>query len=235
MGCYVSRRVTVTQLPPEQLEDKEEAKSQTENCSLAGTEAVPSQDEAAEPKGTSKDRAKLEDETSEGDLPEELPEKLTSPQESSNVQSTGTLLISEGISRSQPSQETEMQKSSDILEELRMQGIIKSQSTTEGMYEYKGLALENTLKKPRARLEEIQFGDNEVGDFTVKEKMISGEDKKQVRENELNRMLQHNNFFPATEQQTTDILTENDCPRFGIQGDTDTPQLSPSDEELGYC
>lgn len=62
---------------------------QTENCSLAGTEAVPSQDEAAEPKGTSKDRAKLEDETSDGDLPEELPEKLTSSQESSNVQSTG--------------------------------------------------------------------------------------------------------------------------------------------------
>lgn len=62
---------------------------QTENCSLAGTEAVPSQDGAAEPKGTSKDRAKLEDETSEGDLPEELPEKLTSSQESSNVQRTG--------------------------------------------------------------------------------------------------------------------------------------------------
>lgn len=46
-------------------------------------------------------------------------------------------------------------------------------------------------------------------------------------------MLQHNNFFPATAQQTTDILTENDCPRFGIQGDTDTPQLSPLDEEPG--
>lgn len=46
------------------------------------------------------------------------------------------LLTSKGISRSQPSQETERQKSSDILEELRMQGIIKSQSTTEGMYEH---------------------------------------------------------------------------------------------------
>lgn len=46
-------------------------------------------------------------------------------------------------------------------------------------------------------------------------------------------MLQRNNFFPATAQQTTDKLTENDCPRFGSQGDTDTPQLSPSDEEPG--
>lgn len=44
-------------------------------------------------------------------------------------------------------------------------------------------------------------------------------------------MLQHNIFFPATVKQTTYILTENDCPRFGIQGDTDTPQLSPLDEE----
>lgn len=39
------------------------------------------------------------------------------------------LLTSGFISKSRPLQETERQKSSDILEELRMQGIIGSQST----------------------------------------------------------------------------------------------------------
>lgn len=51
-----------------------------------------------------------------------------------------TLLTSGFISKSWPLQETERQKSSDILEELRMQGIIRSQSTTastEEAYENK--------------------------------------------------------------------------------------------------
>lgn len=52
-----------------------------------------------------------------------------------------TLLTSGFISKSWPLQETERQKSSDILEELRMQGIIRSQSTTastEEAYEKQG-------------------------------------------------------------------------------------------------
>lgn len=50
------------------------------------------------------------------------------------------LLTSEFISQSRPLQEIDRQKSSDILEELRMQGIIRSQSTTartEEVYENK--------------------------------------------------------------------------------------------------
>lgn len=48
-----------------------------------------SQDGAAWPMSTSKDGAKLADETSEGDNPEELPERFASSQKSSNAQSTG--------------------------------------------------------------------------------------------------------------------------------------------------
>lgn len=51
-----------------------------------------------------------------------------------------TLLTSEFISKSWPLRETERQKSSDILEELRVQGIIKSRSTiarAEERYENK--------------------------------------------------------------------------------------------------
>ncbi|KAM6104182.1 LOW QUALITY PROTEIN: stathmin domain-containing protein 1 [Theristicus caerulescens] len=212
------------------------ATTQTKNDSIAGTEAIPSQDGAAWPTDTSKDGAKLEDETSEGDSPEELPERFTSSQKSNNAQSTDTLLTSEFTSKSWPLQETERQKSSDILEELRMQGIIKSKSTTARtgeVYENKRDALEKTLKKPPARLEKIQFGNKEVGDFTVKDMKTSAEAKKQVREQELNKMPQHIPFFPATPHQTTGKQTEKDCPSFGSQGGTDTPQPSPLDGEPG--
>ncbi|CAM9246086.1 unnamed protein product [Bubo scandiacus] len=183
MGCNISNRVAVTKPSSEELQYNQEAKSQSRNDSIAGTEAVPSQDGAAEPMGTSKDGARLEDETSEGDCSEELPERFTSSQKSSSAQSTDALLTSEFIGKSWPLQETEWQKSLDILEDLRMQGIIKSQSTTDRtgkVYENKRDALENTLKKPPARLEKIQFENKEVGDFAVKDMKTSAEAKKQV-------------------------------------------------------
>ncbi|XP_014796309.1 PREDICTED: stathmin domain-containing protein 1 [Calidris pugnax] len=183
MGCNISNRVADAQLSSEELQNNQEAKSQTKNDSIAGTEAVPSQDGAAGPTGTSKDGDKLENETSEADSPEELPGRFISSQKSSNAQSTDALLASEFISKSWPSQKTERQKPSDILEELRMQGIIKSQSTiarTGEVYENKRDALEKTQKKPPARLEKIQFGNTEVGDFTVKDMKTSAEAKNQV-------------------------------------------------------
>ncbi|XP_009473781.1 PREDICTED: LOW QUALITY PROTEIN: stathmin domain-containing protein 1 [Nipponia nippon] len=236
MGCNISNRVGVAQLSSEELQKNQEAKNQTKNDSIAGTEAVPSQDRAAWPTGTSKNGAKLEDETSEGDSPKELPERFTSSQKSNNAQSTDALLTSEFTSKSRPLQETERQKSSDILEELRMQGAIKSKSTTARTgeaYENKRDALEKTLKKPPARLEKIQFGNKEVGDFTVKDMKTSAEAKKQVREQELNKMPQHITFFPATPHQTTGKQTEKECPSFESQGGTDTPQPSPLDGEPG--
>ncbi|KAM6298976.1 stathmin domain-containing protein 1 [Aegotheles albertisi] len=183
MGCNISSRVAVTQLSSEELQNNQEAKSQTKNDSTARTEAVPSQDGAAGPTGTSKDGAKLEDETSEGDSPEELSERFTSSQKSSNAQNIDALLTSEVMSKSWSLQETERQKSSDILEELMMQGIIKRQSTTAttgGVYENKRDALEKTLKKPPARLEKIPFGKKEVDDFTLKVMKTSAEENKWV-------------------------------------------------------
>ncbi|XP_055560798.1 LOW QUALITY PROTEIN: stathmin domain-containing protein 1 [Falco biarmicus] len=236
MGCNISNRVAVTQLSSEELQKNQEAKSQTKNDSTAGTEAAPSQDGAAWPMGTSKDRAKLGCETSEGDSPNDLPERFT-PQKNSNAQHTDALLTSEFISKSWSLRDTRRQKSSDILEELRMQGIIKSQSTTAKtaeVYENKGDALEKTLKKSPGRLEEIQFGNKEVGDFTVKDMKISAEVKKQVREEELNKMPQHITFFSATVHQTTGKQTEQDHPSSESQEGTYTPQPSPPDMSQGY-
>ncbi|KAM6444440.1 stathmin domain-containing protein 1 [Rhynochetos jubatus] len=218
MGCNISNRVTVAQPSSEELQNHQEAKSQTKSNSIAGTEAVSSQDGAAWPTGTSKDGAKLEDETSEGDSPEEVPERFTSSQNSSSVQSTDALLTSKFIGNSRPLQETERQTSSDILEELKMQGIIKSQSTTARTGEVSENTrdtLEKTPKKPPSRLKKIQFG------------------KKDVREKELNQMPQDIIFFPPTAHQTTGKETEKDSPSFGSQVGTDTPQPLPLGSEPG--
>ncbi|KAM6087623.1 LOW QUALITY PROTEIN: stathmin domain-containing protein 1 [Chlamydotis macqueenii] len=226
MGCSISNRVAIAQLPSEELQNNQEAKSQvvtssqqtlykTKSDSIAETEAALSQDGAAGPTGTSKDGAKHEDVTSE--FPEELPERFPSSQKSSNAQSTDGLLTSTSISKSWPLQEKQRQKSSDILEELRMQGIIKSQRTadrTGEAYKNKRDALEKTLKKPPSRLEKIQFGNKEMGEG---------------QEEELNKMPQHITFSPENAHQTTG-KPEKDCPSFESQG-TDTLQPLPLDGE----
>ncbi|KAM4790832.1 LOW QUALITY PROTEIN: stathmin domain-containing protein 1 [Cyanocitta cristata] len=119
-----------------------------------------------------------------------------------------TLLTNEFISKSSPLEETEAKII--ILEELRMQGIIKSSTTarTGEAYENKRDVLQKTLKKPPARLEKIQFGNEEVGHFTVKDMKPSAEGKKQRKQ------------------------TEKDCPGFESQGGTD-PQPSLLDAEPG--
>ncbi|XP_009999295.1 PREDICTED: stathmin domain-containing protein 1 [Chaetura pelagica] len=197
MGCSISNRAAVAPLPSEDLQSNQEAQSQTKNDSISGTGAFPSQDGPAGPTSMSKDKAKLQDETSERDSPEELPERLKSSQESSNAQNTDALLTSKVISKAWPLQETERQNPSDILEELRMHGIIKSQSTaarTGEAYENKRDALEKTLKKPQARLEKIQ-------------------------KEELNKMPQQGTFFfPATAHQSRGKQTEKDSPSFESQG-----------------
>ncbi|XP_040518524.1 stathmin domain-containing protein 1 isoform X4 [Gallus gallus] len=141
MGCNTSNRVAAAQLSSEELQNNHEARSQTPSDSADRTWAATSQEGAAWTRGTSENGSKLEVEAREGDFPERSTEGFAPSEKSSNAQSTDTLLTSGFISKSWPLQETERQKSSDILEELRMQGIIRSQSTTastEEAYEKQG-------------------------------------------------------------------------------------------------
>ncbi|XP_015710214.1 stathmin domain-containing protein 1 isoform X1 [Coturnix japonica] len=227
MGCNTSNRVAATQLSSEELQNNHEARSQTTSDSADSTWAATSQEGTAWTGGTLENRNKLE--VSEGDFPEKSTEGFTPPEKRSNAQSTDALLTSGFISKSRPLQETERQKSSDILEELRMQGIIRSQSTTAGTgeaYENKRDALKKMPKKPPVRLEKMWFGSKEVNDFTAKD-MKTAEEKKQVREKELCRRQQHSAFYPATDHQATSKKTEKDCPNFQSQESTDSPQSSP--------
>ncbi|XP_031445249.1 stathmin domain-containing protein 1 isoform X1 [Phasianus colchicus] len=130
MGCTTSNRVAAAQLSSEELQNNYEAKSQTTSDSADRTQAATTQEGAAWTGGTSENGSKLEVEASEGGFPEKSTERFTPSEKRSNAQRTDALLTSGFISKSWPLEETERQKSSDILEELRMQGIIRSQSTT---------------------------------------------------------------------------------------------------------
>ncbi|KAM9023135.1 LOW QUALITY PROTEIN: uncharacterized protein PRD47_002050 [Ara ararauna] len=192
MGCNISNEVAVTQLSSEELQNNQEAKSQiltspqqtllikrcpstsvqryiTKNDSIGGTEPVPTQDGAAWPTGISKDRARLEDQTSEGDYPEELPERFTSSWKSSNAQST---VHSLSWSPSPPSIIKKKKK------KKRAESNQKSTNTTSKYTLLKAFnisaerCLEKTLKKPPARLEKKSFGNKEVGDSTMKDMQI---------------------------------------------------------------
>ncbi|XP_031445250.1 stathmin domain-containing protein 1 isoform X2 [Phasianus colchicus] len=171
MGCTTSNRVAAAQLSSEELQNNYEAKSQTTSDSADRTQAATTQEGAAWTGGTSENGSKLEVEASEGGFPEKSTERFTPSEKRSNAQRTDALLTSGFISKSWPLEETERQKSSDILEELRMQGIIRSQSTTARTgeaHENKRDALEKMLKKPPARLEKMWFGNKEVNDFYSK-------------------------------------------------------------------
>eukprot|EP00076_Gallus_gallus_P009224 XP_004939700.1 stathmin domain-containing protein 1 [Gallus gallus] len=147
MGCNTSNRVAAAQLSSEELQNNHEARSQTPSGSVDRTWAATSQEGAAWTRGTSENGSKLEVEAREGDFPERSTEGFAPSEKSSNTQSTDTLLTSGFISKSWPLQETERQKSSDILEELRMQGIIRSQSTTASTEE----AYENKVREKELR------------------------------------------------------------------------------------
>ncbi|XP_062424500.1 LOW QUALITY PROTEIN: stathmin domain-containing protein 1 [Rhea pennata] len=157
------------------------------------------------------------------------------PQKSSNAQSPDAFLTNKFIGKSGPLQERGRQKS-DVLEELSGQGIIKSQSTTAGTGEVletrKTNALEKALRKSPAKQEKSLK--QEVGDFTVKDRKPSAEEKN--RKEELNKRPQHTAFFsPATTHQTTGKQTGKDYPSFVSQEAIESAQPSPLGEYARYA
>ncbi|KAM7035912.1 LOW QUALITY PROTEIN: stathmin domain-containing protein 1 [Passerculus sandwichensis] len=156
-----------------------------------------------------------------------------------------TPLTNEFISKSSPLEETERQKS--ILEELRMQGIIKSHSTTARTveaYENKRDALGKTQKKPPARMEKKLEMRNKR--FTVhghQNKLTKFSDYWSnllitfgvERQKELLHVFDKY-LLPSfeTAHQTTKKQTEKDCLSLESQGGTD-PQPSPLDAEENNC
>uniref|UniRef100_A0A8C3FTN9 Stathmin domain containing 1 n=1 Tax=Chrysemys picta bellii TaxID=8478 RepID=A0A8C3FTN9_CHRPI len=148
---------------------------------------------------------KLEDELSGGNSPRESPERSPSPREKNNGQNTDIMLLSGGfVNKPMHLQERERQKSSDILEELMMQGIIKSQTTTFRNGESE--ALEKPLKKPPAKLEKLKIKKKEVNALTMKD--IKKFCRRKKKEEQPKERLQSGRLFPAIAHQNIAELNE---------------------------
>ncbi|CAM2106286.1 unnamed protein product [Caretta caretta] len=130
MGCGSSSKVEMVQPSVKELPNGWEAKTQANNDPSQRAAGSTLQDWSTVSKATLNSGVKL-DELSGGNSPGEGPERLPSLREKNNRQNTDIMLLSGGfVNKPMHLQEWERQKSSDILEELMMQGIIKSQSTT---------------------------------------------------------------------------------------------------------
>ncbi|XP_019412276.1 PREDICTED: stathmin domain-containing protein 1 [Crocodylus porosus] len=126
--------------------------------------------------------------------------------------------------------EWKRQESSEILEELKMQGIIKGQSTPFGNQEAPDNKREALLRKPPARLEKLDIKRKEVNDLTLEDIQNSAEEKEKTAE-QLNQRLQSKTFSPATAHQNVAQLNES-CYLTAEGGKgTDTSQLLSLDPE----
>uniref|UniRef100_A0A286ZS03 Stathmin domain containing 1 n=1 Tax=Sus scrofa TaxID=9823 RepID=A0A286ZS03_PIG len=119
-----------------------------------------------------------------GSLPGTVPESSPSPNER-NGRINSDLVISGLMHKPQPLENQERQTSSDILEELIVQGIIQSHSKVfrnGESYDVMVNATEKPLKKPPARLKKLKVK-KEVKDFTMKDveaKMQAAEERRKL-------------------------------------------------------
>ncbi|XP_004693342.1 PREDICTED: stathmin domain-containing protein 1 [Condylura cristata] len=137
-----------------------------------------------------------------GSLPGTIPE--CSPCPSERNEKVNSDLVTNGlIHKSQPLENGERQKSSDILEELITQGIIQSHNKVFRNGESFDLNVsptETPLRKPPARLEKLKLR-KEVKLFTMKdtdEKMQVAEERRKIKEEEIRKRLHSDQLLPPT-------------------------------------
>ncbi|XP_062952275.1 stathmin domain-containing protein 1 [Cynocephalus volans] len=160
-----------------------------------------SQVEAALPKDTVDNAECLEQQTQVGSLPGTILESSPSPGER-NRRANSDLVTKGLINKPQPLENRERQKSSDILEELIVQGIIQNPSKifrNGESYDVMVSTTEKPLRKPPARLEKLKIR-KEVKDFTVQdieEKMqATVQERRKVTKEEIRKRLQSDRRLP---------------------------------------
>ncbi|XP_036893872.1 stathmin domain-containing protein 1 [Sturnira hondurensis] len=127
-------------------------------------------------------------------LPGTIPESSPSP--SGRHRGINLDLANNGlIHKPQPPQNQERQKSSDILEELIIQGIIQSHSKVSRNGESYDIMVDMTekpLRKPPVRLKKLKIK-KEVKDFTredLEEKMQAAAERRKMKEEEIRKRIQ---------------------------------------------
>ncbi|XP_006165586.1 stathmin domain-containing protein 1 [Tupaia chinensis] len=135
-----------------------------------------------------------------GSLPGTIPE--SSPSSSEQIRRAPAGLMTNGlISKPQPLGNRERQKSSDILEELIVQGIIQSHSKVfrnGESYDVMVNTTEKPLRKPPARLKKLKIR-KEVKNFTMKDiegKMQAAEERRKMKEEEIRKRLRNDRLLP---------------------------------------
>ncbi|CAM5091122.1 unnamed protein product [Eretmochelys imbricata] len=227
MGCGSSSKVEMVQPSVKELPNGWEAKTQANNDPSQRAAGSTLQDWSTVSKASLNSGVKL-DELSGGNSPGEGPERLPSLREKNNRQNTDIMLLSGGfVNKPMHLQERERQKSSDILEELMMQGIIKSQSTTfrNGEADVKSEALEKPLKKPPAKLEKLKIEKKEVNALTMKDIKNSAEERSETKEEQPKERLQSRRLFPAIAHQNIAELNEEGYST--SEGQEDTKIVQP--------
>ncbi|KAM9667485.1 stathmin domain-containing protein 1 [Trichechus inunguis] len=134
-----------------------------------------------------------------GSLPGTIAESSPSPSEQ-NRGVHSDLAPGGFISKPQPLENGERPKSSDILEELIVQGIIQSHSQVFRNGESSDVMVTTTekpLRKPPARLTKLKIK-REVKDFTLKniDKMQAAEERQKTKEEEVRKRLQSDRLLP---------------------------------------
>ncbi|XP_074253187.1 stathmin domain-containing protein 1 [Saimiri boliviensis] len=134
-----------------------------------------------------------------GSLPGTILENSPSPSERNR---RGNSVTSGLINKPQPLEIRERQKSSDILEELIVQGIIQSHSKVlrnGESYDVMVNMTEKPLRKPPARLKKLKIKKQEK-DFTmsdIEKKMEVAEECRKPKEEEIRKRLQSDRLLPS--------------------------------------
>ncbi|XP_057644008.1 stathmin domain-containing protein 1 [Chionomys nivalis] len=167
--------------------------SSKENCSP--------KTEAAWPKDTEDNAENLDQQTQMGSLPGTIPESSPPPSEI-NGRVNSDPVANAIINKPQLLESRERPKSSDILEELIVQGIIQSRSKVfrDGeSYDVMVDTTEKSLRKPPARLKKLKVK-KEVKDFTIQdieEKMQAAEERRKTKKEEIRKRLRSDRLLSA--------------------------------------
>ncbi|XP_007950496.1 stathmin domain-containing protein 1 [Orycteropus afer afer] len=188
---------------------------------------------AALPKDTVDSAEGLEKRAQMGSLPGTIPESSPSPSET-NRKVHSDLVPSGLISKPQHLETRERQKSSDILEELIVQGIIQSHSKVFRNGESYNVMVNTTempLRKPPARLKKLKIK-REMKDFSMKdidEKMQAVEERGKTKEEEIRKRLLSDRLLPPGHRSDLVELGGADFPFAKGLKSVSSAVLEPSD------
>ncbi|XP_036302915.1 stathmin domain-containing protein 1 [Pipistrellus kuhlii] len=199
MGCGPSQPAEEQRFVPAPRRGWEEGFKADVGVAPSGEDCRP-QREAALHKDTVGEPEGLEKQIQLESLPGTIPESSPSPT-GRNRRINLDLTTNGLIHKLQPLENRERQKSSDILEELIVQGIIQSHSRVSRngeSYDVMVNTVEKPLRKPPARLKKLKVR-KEVTDFTMKdieEKMQAVAERRKTKEEEMRKRLRSDRLLP---------------------------------------